>query len=500
MPHDAIRPDSRPVESHFLTRLIRRMVSGPNLSKNLILIILLINGVASIVVTITTLYLDYQNEKSRIHESVSLIEKNNVQSVSLAIWNYDQRMIRIQLEGLLHFRYLRHAAIIEGGVKIADAGDPNLDHFHEFQFPLIHSQEQSSQNLGILVLRFDNTEMFQDLAIKTLIVFLSQAFKALIVSLVLFSVFQWLLVSPITRFSSLVQAFQSGENQPIVPFRTNSEDELSQLFQAVSQMSHRIITGHQKLSSLNENLEKLATERAEIITKQERVLAEEARLASIGRVAGGIAHEINTPLGIATLRLERLKKNDFGANATTIQNDILKLEMALDRISQIIANMRLLNRDSSKEELHEFDPLTVLEHVISLCSEKARVAQIDLEFTSNLKPEQHCIARPTQLGQVLINLVSNAMDAAEQLPQKWVKVHVSSHDQEIHISVIDAGSGVPPEIRSRMFDPYFTTKEVGKGTGLGLSLSKTMMEQMAGSLSIDESAANTTFIVKIAAS
>jgi C4-dicarboxylate-specific signal transduction histidine kinase len=105
--------------------------------------------------------------------------------------------------------------------------------------------------------------------------------------------------------------------------------------------------------------------------------------------------------------------------------------------------------------------------------------------------------RPVQLSQVFLNLLNNAFDAIEGAPSPWIRVELYSEDDFIEVSVTDSGPGVAKEIRSRIMEPFFTTKPLGKGTGLGLSVSAGIMKAHHGSLFLDETSPNTRFVVRM---
>jgi len=103
-----------------------------------------------------------------------------------------------------------------------------------------------------------------------------------------------------------------------------------------------------------------------------------------------------------------------------------------------------------------------------------------------------------QIAQVVMNLVQNAFDAvAETLDEKWVRVNVTTRDDSVVVSVIDSGPGVPPHLRARIMEPFFTTKLVGKGTGLGLSLSRSIAASHGGDLTLGEQNGHTCFMLTL---
>jgi signal transduction histidine kinase len=105
--------------------------------------------------------------------------------------------------------------------------------------------------------------------------------------------------------------------------------------------------------------------------------------------------------------------------------------------------------------------------------------------------------RPTQITQVLLNLLNNARDAAEESEERWVQLDVTELADWIRISVTDSGKGIPVEIREKIMSPFFTTKAVGKGTGLGLSITKSIVDSHRGTLILDEESVQTRFVIEL---
>ena len=102
---------------------------------------------------------------------------------------------------------------------------------------------------------------------------------------------------------------------------------------------------------------------------------------------------------------------------------------------------------------------------------------------------------PTQITQVLVNLLNNARDAIGDLSTKWIRVSVNDFEDIVEIKIIDSGKGIPLETVKKMFNPFYSTKEIGKGTGLGLSLSKTFIETHGGTFTYNENTINTEFVI-----
>ena len=119
---------------------------------------------------------------------------------------------------------------------------------------------------------------------------------------------------------------------------------------------------------------------------------------------------------------------------------------------------------------------------------------VDLKI-ADIEPGLEIACRPTQIAQVLVNLINNSRDAVSNLNEKWIKVEVDKTDDNIIIAITDSGPGIPASVRAKMFNPFFTTKEVGVGTGLGLSISAGIIKSHNGQLRLASKSKNTRFEV-----
>lgn len=247
--------------------------------------------------------------------------------------------------------------------------------------------------------------------------------------------------------------------------------------------------------SINIPITELVNTRKELRAKE--VQAEySAKLASVGQMAAGVAHEVNNPLAI----IQGAAKIISGlVDEDPIDKKNLKLFSerivnTTDRIAQIVRSLRSLTRGGDQDP---FTPLS-LKSLVSSCADlsglKLREFAVELELPKN-KKDMKVLGREVQLGQVLLNLISNSIDAIKDLPERWVKIDYGHQDGEVWLEVSDSGKGIPAEVVEKMMEPFFTTKR-DEGTGLGLPISSKIIDEHGGKLTYLSERPNTTFRLK----
>ena len=242
--------------------------------------------------------------------------------------------------------------------------------------------------------------------------------------------------------------------------------------------------------------DRLRAERELAETRQASITS--AKMAALGEMSSNVGHEINNPLAAILLRahrLQRLAAKDKldGATVTDIARDI---QATVDRIRRIIDALRSFARDAEKDPMRPEPVAAIVGDAVELCAERFRQHTIDLVVVP-IAPDLYAECRAVQISQVLLNLLSNAHDAVEGAPRRQVRIDADADAGEVRIAVSDSGPGVPRDLRARIMEPFFTTKEIGKGTGLGLSVSKGIAEAHGGRLAYDADADQTRFVLTL---
>ncbi len=241
----------------------------------------------------------------------------------------------------------------------------------------------------------------------------------------------------------------------------------------------------------------------EELKRTEAQLIQSSKLASLGTLASGVAHELNQPLAIiraiAQQNLETLDSIPTPQLITALREDLQIIHRQTVRMSQIIQHLRAFSR-KPREEFDLVNLNEVAQNALILLREQLRQRGITLveEYTPNLPP---VLGEANSLEQIVINLLTNARDALENLPDGQIAVETRTHDDGKRVYaelwVRDNGPGVPDEIRQQIFDPFFTTKDPNKGTGLGLAISLEIAQKHNGFLLLSETERGAAFVLRI---
>lgn len=222
------------------------------------------------------------------------------------------------------------------------------------------------------------------------------------------------------------------------------------------------------------------------------------KLAALGEMAGGMAHEINNPLAIILGHTQALRsKIQRGVlKNEDIIHSIEKIESTSKRISKVVNSLRMVASDGLNDQFIDVGMETIFDDLESFWGQKLLNQGIKFEVSYHgSNPTAHC--RPVQIVLILLNLIGNSFQAVQDLDEKWIQIEASEDEHFVNIRITDSGPGIPADIRDKLFNPFFTTKPVGQGAGLGLSVARGIAKVHNGELLLDTNRANTSFILRI---
>jgi len=300
-----------------------------------------------------------------------------------------------------------------------------------------------------------------------------------LLSIVIASILASRLMRPLRLISIAADDLAHGRDVTGLP--VNSGDEIGELARSFDDMRHQ-----------------LEDKERELIVSQGRV-HHASKMASLGEMASAMAHEINSPIQTINLiaqRVQRQMQKDFSAD--DIDQSMSKITASVKKISDIIDSLRKVSRHSTEDEFSEVRIKELLQDSVNMTEERFKVNNIDFSINYHNTSENTLLqCQRLQVSQILINLINNAYDAIQTCDEKWIKIDIQQISDKIRFSVSDCGKGISSEILEKVFEPMYTTKEVGKGTGLGLSISRDIVLKHNGLLYIKKESPNTCFVLEL---
>jgi C4-dicarboxylate-specific signal transduction histidine kinase len=260
---------------------------------------------------------------------------------------------------------------------------------------------------------------------------------------------------------------------------------LGLLFFNVRSAKTRIRKIHQEY---RDKLERMTTDR-------DSKLFGQSKYSELGMMSAGIAHEINNPLAVIQARTTQLlrmyrdpdKQHELGEG-------LQQILYTSERINRTVQGIREFIRQDDKHPDQEIPLKKIVDDVLAFCGQRMKNHGVNLRFYNI--DQFKVVGNKVQIEQIFLNLLNNAFDAIEFLPDKWIEISAHDANEKLQIFVKDSGSGIPAEIAKKIMEPFYSTKDAGKGTGLGLALASGIAQKHGGSLSYVQKANHTTFLLE----
>jgi two-component system NtrC family sensor kinase len=285
------------------------------------------------------------------------------------------------------------------------------------------------------------------------------------------------IIKPLQRMVAATHQIADGDLNHKVEIQ--SQDEIGELASAFNQMTEKLKAANKELVDWATTLEKKVEERTKELVEMQARLVQSEKLASLGKLAAGIAHEINNPLG-GVLIYTHLLLEDADKGSAQSEN-LKKIVKETTRCKDIVKGLLEFSRPKEPEmvltDIHD-----ALNRALAIFEPQALFQNIKVQKEFSEVPR--IVADSSQLQQVFINIISNAAEAMAGSGILTIRTSLDKQTDRIQIEFTDTGHGIKPEDMSRLFEPFFTTKEVGKGTGLGLAISYGLVQKHQGSIEV----------------
>lgn len=382
---------------------------------------------------------------------------------------------------------VNNAVLIEGNPWIDRAFVVNLWYITAYE-PI---KNINGEIIGILYVGMLE-KPYLDITNRVMLTFIIIASLCVVLLLVILYFSTTRIINPLQKMVVATQKISTGDLTHKV--EVGSKDEIGYLADSFNQMTADLEAANEKLIEWGKTLEKKVEERTKELTEMQAHLIQSEKLASLGKLAAGIAHEINNPLG-GVLIYSHLLLEDTDKNSPHYEN-LKKIVKETSRCKDIVKGLLEFARPK-EPEMSLVNINEIVERSLSIMERQALFQNIKIKksYASNLP---RIVVDSAQLQQVFVNIIINAAEAMNGNGILTLSTSLNGDGTFIEIKFSDTGHGIEEEDQKRLFEPFFTTKEVGKGTGLGLAISYSIIQKHQGTIDVkSEVGKGSTFNVRL---
>lgn len=488
----------------------------------------MINGISTTVL----IYINYKEEENQFHTRVVEIQSTHMTSLANALWHYDNKQVVAQGDGISNLYYIGYVKISSDNDTLFEKGNISKttkdDHFF---IPIEHT----NRIIGELEIGFARESILKNIIQSAEKIITMQIVAGLLLALLLL----WRVHSIITRHlidlnRQLEGKNNESEHQFLTLNRTNYHDELSAMVSSFNQLTEEIHqelknkeAAQKELAETNNKLEQRVEERTqnlqdaidELHTTLENLqntqsrLIESEKLSSLGSMVAGVAHEINTPIGLCITTHSFIKdmfrdmnekfesgnisKQNFTDFMHGMEESVDILSKNLERAAKLVKSFKHVSEDQAGEALRRFNLKDYLQEILSTLNPKLRMTKhtVNIRCSDDIDIDGY----PGALSQVITNLVMNSLvHGFEDLAEGTITVEIEALKDHIEILYTDNGKGLNEEAYMRIFEPFYTTKRGLGGTGLGMHLVYNLVNQtLQGNIELHQASQGCAFMITI---
>jgi len=349
-----------------------------------------------------------------------------------------------------------------------------------------HAHPESQQILGVLDTHLSLARTDQQLAEASWRMLACDALAMAAIAFLSFVFIRRVVDRPLKALQAGTQKLSAGALG--YQIEIHSKDQIGDLAESFNLMSLQLRAANEQLVSWGRTLEDRVEQKTRELRRAHDEVLHVETMASVGKMAAVVAHEINNPLsGILTyskLLKKWVDKDQVGGEKKQEAQECLDLISSESRrCGDLVRNLLTFSRQSPMN-VQPTDINRVVEQCTMLLRPNLKIAAIDLHSTlADGLPRLHC--DPSQIEQVLLAVIVNAVDAMPKGGNLWIESRLGDDGSYVVLTVRDDGSGIPAEVLPKIFEPFVTTKENGHGTGLGLAVSRGIVERHSGKISIE---------------
>lgn len=480
----------------------------------------------SVAVSVATVLWHYQQQTQAFHQRLDDIRLSYSESLGSSLWFYDETQIRSQVKGIMNLQAISYVRVADNlNINIESGRRPH--HSDIDNIPIAFN----GKDIGTLEIAFDRDAVIDEAfraAVSTL--------TALLISLTLLATLLAYIVHKLINQRISAMAAQVNERvtanryAPLSIDSDNKQDEIDVLVQAFNELSQQMndqlqqkTAAQQQLKTINLELEDRVDERTQNLQhtvdelnqtldelhSAQNKLIEAEKLSSLGGMVAGIAHEINTPLGLCitihsyindhyhtvkkSFENGEMRKQDFVDFISMMEESMAILDKNLQRAAHLIKSFKQVSEDQTGEHIRRFNLLDYLKEILETLSPKLKQTKhkVIVDCSDTLWMETYA----GSISQIITNLIMNSMvHAFESTPEGIIRIQAAEEKGNIIIRYTDNGCGLSAEAKAKIFEPFYTTKRGNGGTGLGMHLVYNIISQrLNGEIQIDNTEQGAAF-------
>lgn len=493
----------------FRQRLIQYHRHKP-LGLRLLAAILLCSSLMTLLATGTQLYLDYQYERSAIDERIRQIEASSLASLTNSLWEISPEQIQVQLNGLHQLPDVHYLEITTPFGELFAAGSPPDEGktlVRNYQLEHL-SAEGKLFELGTLKLIVSLEGIYQRLEERVLVILTTQGIKTFLVSIFILFIFHRLVTQHLGTMADYARNLtleRLDTPLTLTRRRPHRQDELSHVMNSINQMRESLMDdielreqAEQQLATLNAELEQRVEQRTaqlrtanaelqntldELRTTQQQ-LVEAEKMAALGGLVAGVAHEINTPIGIgftAASWLQDMAREAQHKGGNPLADAALEssqlISQNLERAAQLISAFKQVSVDQSSEQRRRFEMNEYIDEILT--SLQPRLKQPAPNLIVHCPKGLMLDSYPGAYYQIFTNLIINSLiHGFNNQPGGEIQIEIQETDSRLTIDYQDNGLGLPEGWEQKVFEPFMTTRRNEGCTGLGMHITYNLVSQL----------------------
>ncbi|WDD99919.1 ATP-binding protein [Thalassomonas actiniarum] len=492
----------------------KALFSNNKLSQRVLVYILLCSSVLSLCTTSVQLYADYNDDLSALKQRFVNIEISYIPSIATSLWDFNEPLVQQQIQGIVQLPDIRYAKIVTGLGNIYEFGDPDVVAEDDMEYPVFYGDN----DIGTLKVFADYQDIYQRLWQRAGFIITSEFIKIFIVALCIVFIVHLLITRHLYRITHYSQELASDNlnTELSLSNRPGKKDELDLLVDAINDMRLTLKSDIQKrevaenaLIQLNGELEVKVYDRTaklehsnqqlqqslDDLTLAKDQLVQSEKMASLGQLVAGVAHEVNTPLGICVTSITALKEKVDALKRAVDSQELTKSHLS-STLSVLTEYQLIIERSLNKsvELIRGFKSVAVEQHTdpelkINLSRQvhdivntvKTMFKHKKYQIHLDIDPELSLVTYPSAWNQILTNFLMNShVHGFEGRDTGNISISFTEEDGYLTLLYKDDGVGINKGIKKRVFDPFVTTKRGQGGSGLGLNIVFNLVDAKLG--------------------